>query len=332
MSSASPAPLKFLHPGWFTPVMGLGGLSLAWFRALGLMGETALSAAVGIGLLAGLVLAAVGLATALRWLRHPEAWAEDLRHPVRQNLVAAMPIATMLMGTVTVALTDANGLAQVLWCAGAAGQLGVTVWVLSRWLAPPSQAVQWPTITPALFVPIVGNVLAPLGGVPLGHADWATAQFGVGVLFWPVVTTLLVVRVLVKGPWPDRLLPMNFIFIAPPAVVGLSAARLGAPQPLLWMLWGMALFTLIWVGQAFGRLRTTPFGLSHWGMSFPLTAVTALTLHLAEPGGVLAVLAPMLLAFSSVVIAGLLLGTWRGLRDGSLLAPEPVAPIVPVAG
>jgi tellurite resistance protein len=31
------------------------------------------------------------------------------------------------------------------------------------------------------------------------------------------------------------------------------------------------------------------------------------------------------------VVGVLLLGTWRGLRDGSLLAPEPVAMMTPAA-
>jgi tellurite resistance protein len=39
----------------------------------------------------------------------------------------------------------------------------------------------------------------------------------------------------------------------------------------------------------------------------------------------------VLLALASLLILGLCLGTVRGLRDGSLLAPEPVAPIVPAA-
>ena len=65
-------------------------------------------------------------------------------------------------------------------------------------------------------------------------------------------------------------------------------------------------------------------------MSFPLTAFAALTLRLATPGSLLAVVGPALLALASLVILGLLAGTWRGLRDGSLLAPEPVAPIVVV--
>ena len=46
--------------------------------------------------------------------------------------------------------------------------------------------------------------------------------------------------------------------------------------------------------------------------------------------GAMAVVAPLLLAFASLVILALSMGTVRGLRDGTLLAPEPVAPIIPV--
>ena len=75
-----------------------------------------------------------------------------------------------------------------------------------------------------------------------------------------------------------------------------------------------------------------PFGMTHWALSFPLAAMAAITLRLAQPGTVMAVLGPVLLALASLVIVGLAFGTVRGLRDGSLLAPEPVAPIVPADG
>jgi tellurite resistance protein len=39
----------------------------------------------------------------------------------------------------------------------------------------------------------------------------------------------------------------------------------------------------------------------------------------------------LLLALTSLVVFGLCLATVRGLRNGSLLAPEPVAQIVPNA-
>jgi len=336
-------PLKHLAPGWYATVMGLTGLALAWHRAEPLMGPMAQGVALVIGGLAALVFAVLAVATVLRAQRHPEAWAEDRRHPVRHTFIATLPIAAILLGTVAVALFGPNMPARLLWGAGAIGQLWVTLWVLGRWWKPGGApggkpapgggagggGLAWPGVTPALLIPIVGNVLVPLAGVPLGHTEWAAAQFGIGLLFWPVVLVLIAVRIGLQGLWPERLLPVSFILIAPPAVVGLSALQLGAPPLVAWLCWGMALFTLGWVAQLLPRIRNLPFGVSHWGMSFPMAALAALTLRLATPGGLLAVLGPVLLAATSLLILVLVLSTLRGLRDGTLLQPEPVAMIAP---
>ena len=332
----APQPLKHLVPGWYATVMGLTGLALAWHRAAPLMGPMAEAVALVVGGLAALVFAALTVATVLRAQRHPEAWAEDRRHPVRHTFIATLPIAAILLATVAVALFGPTPAGHALWVAGAVGQLWVTLWVLGRWWRPGGQpgagsaaggGLAWAGVTPALLIPIVGNVLTPLAGVPLGHAEWAAAQFGIGLLFWPVVLVLIVVRIAVQGLWPERLLPAGFILVAPPAVVGLSALQLGAPEVLAWLCWGVALFTLGWVAQLLPRIRHLPFSVAHWGMSFPIAALAALTLRLATPGGLLAVLGPVLLAAASLLVLVLLLSTVRGLRDGSLLQPEPVAVI-----
>lgn len=329
---ATPQPLKFLFPAWFAIVMGLCGLALAWHRATPLMGEMAGAIALVLGAVAALVFLALAGASLLRLQRHPDAWQEDRKHPVRHAFLAAIPISLILLASVAVALLGTSTLAAALWWAGSLAQLGVTLWVLARWWSGnKAGGLQWPVLTPALFIPVVGNVLVPLAGVPLGYADWAAAQFGIGLMFWPVVLVLLMVRIAVQGLWPERLLPANFIFVAPPAVIGLSGLQLGAPLPLAWMLWGMALFSFLWVASQATRIIAQPFGVAHWGLSFPLAALAALTLRLAEPGGWLAVLGPVLLALTSLVIVALLLGTVRGLRQGTLLAPEPVASITPVA-
>jgi tellurite resistance protein len=327
-----PSPLKYLVPGWYAVVMGLAGLALAWHRAEPLLGAGASGAAIVLGALAAAVFTLLAAATLLRWRRHHDSWLEDLRHPVRHAFVATLPIGLLLLVTVAVALGARHPVLALLWWAASLAQLAVTLWVLGRWWrGAQGGGLQWAGVTPALFIPIVGNVLVPLAGVPLGFPEWSAAQFGIGLLFWPVVLVLLVTRLVVQGSWPDRMLPTNFILIAPPAVVALAALQFGAPVLWAWALWGMAMFALLWAGLLVRRIAALPFGLPHWGMSFPLAALAALTLRLAD-GGAMRLLALATLALASLVIAALALATLRGLRDGSLLAPEPVAAIQPAAG
>ena len=61
-------------------------------------------------------------------------------------------------------------------------------------------------------------------------------------------------------------------------------------------------------------------------------AFTTLTLKLAalQASAAQQTLGLLLLAITSLVVVGLALATLRGLRDGTLLAPEPVAQITPV--
>lgn len=329
---ASPAsPLKFLFPGWYAIVMGLAGLSLAWRRAAPVMGESADAVALVVGALAAAVFVVLALATLLRARRHPDAWAEDRRHPVRHTFIATLPIAVVLLASVAVSGGLTGTAVQALWWTGSLSQLFVTAWVLARWWrGNQAGGLPWASLTPALFIPVVGNVLVPLAGVPLGHAEWSAAQFGIGLLFWPVVTVLLLVRVALQGMWAERLVPATFIFIAPPAVVGLSSLQLGAPPLVAWALWGMALFSFLWVSTLARRISQLPFGLPHWGMSFPMAAFTALTLRLA-PSQPMAMAGVALLALTSLLVAAFVLATVRGLRDGRLLAPEPAATIAPAA-
>jgi tellurite resistance protein len=331
-----------MGPGWYAIVMGLTGLALAWLAAADRLGSAATTVAAVVAVLAALVFALLAVFTVWRGLRHREAWREDRRHPVRHAFVATLPVSLLLLATAAVALHGPALPARALWWAGSLSLLGVTVWVLARWwpaavgaagaaagVAAPA-AASWAGVTPALLIPVVGNVLAPLAGVPLGHADWAAAQFGIGLVFWPVVMALLLARIVAHGMFAERLLPTAFIVVAPPAVSALALLALGAPRPVAWALWGAALLSLLWALTTAPRLRALPFALPHWALSFPLAAFTALTLKLAGPAGVLATAAIALLALTTLVIVALALATLRGLRNGSLLVPEPLPLPVPV--
>lgn len=314
--------------------MGLCGLSLAWHRAVPLMGEAAGGVSLALGGLAAGIFVVLALASLWRTRQHPDAWAEDRRHPVRHPFLAAVPVSLLLLATVGTAQFGPGPAQQALWLAGSVLQLAATAWVLQRWwLALQAGGKHWVGVTPVLFIPVVGNVLAPLAGGTLGLGAWAMAQFALGLVLWPALVAALWQRWKRHGLWPERLRPSVFILVAPPAVVGLVLLQLGAPAWVGVLLWLLALAFAGLAALQLPAISQQAMGLPHWAMSFPLAAWAALSLRLGTPGGAsgdipgsaLALPAVALLAAATLVVAGLLLATVRGLRQGTLLVPEPVA-------
>ncbi len=323
--------IEHLNFAWFAMVMGLCGLSLAWMRAVPHWAGAA-QVSMGVGVVAAWLLLALLLATVWRVLRHPAAVLADVRDPLRQVFVAALPSSLVLIATVAYVHGFDGFWTDAAWMLGSAALLLVTTGVVQRWFQPGLVAAQfWPAMTPALFIPVVGNVLPALAGVGLGHPVWAAAQYGIAAVLWPVALTLVLVRIGKVGLWPQRMLPATFITIAPPSVLALSGVQLGAPDVLVHMLWGVALLFTGGSMTVFKRSLAQPFGMSFWGMSFPLAASAALSLHLAPAHGVAQLLALAWLAWVTAVIAGLLLASAWGLLQGRLLLPEPGAAPSPSA-
>ena len=328
-----PDALKYLSFNWFAIVMGVAGLSLAWARAAPVLGDLAGAGALVLAAAAALVFAALAVLSWIRWQVHGEAVAAELAHPERHAFVGAIPLSVVLLATAGVSLLGSGAALAALWWAGSIAQLAATLWVMGRWLrADRAQGLGWPALTPVLFIPVVGNVLAPLAGVPLGAGGWAAAQFGIGVLLWPVVLCLLLVRIATQGLWAERLLPTVFISVTPPALIGSGALQLGAPPVLAWMCWGVALFFLLWSAHVGRRMLAQPFSIGFWSLGFPLAAFAALSLRLAAREGAAQAPAMLALALASLVVLLLAVATWKGWRQGTLLQPEPVAMMAASAG
>lgn len=326
MSQRAPASsLQHLGFAWFAMVMGLCGLSLAWARATPQLGTVALKVSFAVGVLAAVVFSVLLLGKCWRLVRFPQAVLADARHTLRHVFVAAIPSSLVLLPTVWVVHAGYSRWVDAVWMLGAAGLLLVTLAVLRRWLQPGLSAQDfWATMTPALFIPVVGHVLPALAGVSLGHPVWAAAQFGLAAVLWPVALVLVLVRIGMVGLWPQRMLPAIFITIAPPSVLALSGDQLGAPEVLVHMLAGVALFFTLLSLSVLKRCLQQPFGMSYWSMSFPLAASAALGLHLSPVPGAWQFVAVLWLVLVTSVIGGLLLATLRGLVQGQLLVPEGV--------
>ena len=333
--------MRHLSPAWFAIVMGWCGLSMAWQAARTPMGEGAEAAALlGSALAAAVatVLLVLSLARA-RW--HPQAWLEDLAHPVRHAFVAAASVSLLLLGTLGLwqlpAGSSGAAWARELWQLGAGAQLIVTIWVLRRWLA---QRLSPGALTPVHLIAIVGNVLVPLGGIEAGHPIWSAWQFTLGLSLWPLLTWRLY-QLGQRGPaLPPPLRPAWAIVLAPPSVIGVAGARLltlspetaAAQVPWLATTWLLATTVLAWLWRThLAAIKDQPFGLSHWALSFPLAAYVSLTLVLGTRTGWAWVnLWGLLgLALVSLLVIGLSMATIRAIRQGQLPAPDPAPPTPP---
>ncbi len=261
----------------FAISMGVFGLSLA-LRAGGL---SAPATAVGF---VGIALVAVLLATlAAKAVRHFEALKAEWSHPVKLAFFPAASVSLLLMATF---LRDmAPQCAEVVWLFGAAAQGVLTVIVISAWIS--HRAFGPGQLSPAWFIPAVGNLAAPLAGVSLGYVELSWYFFAVGVLFWLVLLTLVFNRLIFHDPLPGKLKPTIVILIAPPVLAFLGWVQfndgiIDAPARVLI---NLGYFFTALVALQMPSLLKLSFSLSFWALSFPLAAITVASFRFADATG-----------------------------------------------
>ena len=176
-------------------------------------------------------------------------------------------------------------------------------------------------LTPAWFIPIVGNILVPVGGVPLGHVEVSWFFFSVGLVFWLAFFTIVLHRVLFVPAMGQRSMPTLFILLAPPSI-GLSAylafthGQAGALGDILYCL---ALFIALLLASLARHLAHGPFFMSWWAMTFPADGWAGATLgyYQARPSMATACVAGLALAIATGLVAWVGARTVRHMASGA---------------
>ena len=312
---------EYLPVSLFGAVMGLTGLSVAWRLSGQRYGVPAL-VADAVGWVALAAFAALALAYGAKVVTARAAVVAEFNHPIAGNLFGTILISLLLIPILLA--RSAPVLARGIWILAAAAMVVFALVIVSRWMGSRQQVAH---ATPAWVVPVVGLLDLPLAlpvlDLPAAHA---VGQFGlsVGLFFALPLFTLIFSRLLFEEPLPAALRPTLMILIAPFAV-GFSSyvavtGRIDAFAESLFML------TLFVLAVLVGRLRDLPFccpfRVSWWAVSFPLAATAAAALRYADHAGspVADAIALALLAFATLVIAGLAGRTLLGIARGELRA------------
>ncbi len=147
----------------------------------------------------------------------------------------------------------------------------------------------------------------------------------IGLVFWIVLQTIVVYRVIFHDPIPPKLMPPLFILLAPPSV-GFIAYGALVPEfdAFARVLYYKALFLVLLLGSNVLRFLKSCFFLSAWAYSFPLAAMTIATFAMAHRSGIglFNGFGVVLLGILSLIVLVLVAKTLGAIRRGAICVPE----------
>jgi tellurite resistance protein len=261
--------LEHFHISFFAITLGWVGYSLALQRAEHVLNLPSVFMPV-LGISIFLILS-FGLLYALKALRFPKRVFEEFQHPVKINFFPIWAKLALILSIIFLEMHEPT--ARWLWLVGVTLQLFFSVAIVSVWIH--DSKLETHHLNPAWFIPIVGNVIAPIAGFKLGYIELSWFFFSIGLIMWFVLFVLVFNRMLFHKTIPNRLLPSLFILFAPPSIAFISYTKMvGALDPFGRILFYLSLFLLLLVMGQIKVLRKLQFYLSWWAYSFPMVAVT----------------------------------------------------------
>ncbi|MEJ2610565.1 MAG: SLAC1 anion channel family protein [Candidatus Thiodiazotropha sp.] len=317
---SSTARLPNFPISFFSMVMGLAGLCIAWEKAqLGFQLPTHVEQVLIP--FTGSVFAILLFIYIMKLILHPSEVKKELNHPVKLNFFPAMSISLILL-SITM-LHSQPQVSLILWIIGTILHLAFTLYVMNIWIHHDKFEIHH--INPAWFIPVVGNVLVPVAGTSHGYFEVSWFFFSVGIVFWLVLFTIIIYRVLFHNPLPEKLMPTFFILIAPPSVGFISYVKLtGGIDNFAHILYYTGLFLTILLATMAVRFSRIQFYLSWWAYSFPLAAITIASLLMYEKSamGGFALISSLLLSVLTIVVTFLFYRTLTVVWKHKICLPE----------
>lgn len=211
--SGGPARLR-IPPSGFAIPLGLAGLATAWHAAGAKLG-TPSAVPDAIDILAAVVLLILGWMYAAKG---PRQVAADLRDPVQSPFVAVPGITAMMLAAALASVAFAAGRALVVIFLAAT--VIVAGWLTGRWIsADPGRE----SVHPGYYLPAVAGGL--VGAITLSQVHLhalAEASFGLGVLSWVLLGSVVLNRLITAQVLPAALQPVTAIELAPSALAGVA--------------------------------------------------------------------------------------------------------------
>lgn len=252
--------------------MGLAGIAATWLTLARLVLGNPIILWVGNGFMSLAIVSSLCVCAlyAHRIIRSINAARKDWHSPILPNFFPGLSIVIMLAGN-WLASMGAFQLGEAVWLFGTFFHIGLALAIMRHWIMRPGSLEH---ITPALFIPIVGLIIAPLSGAPFEYSALSHFTFWVALVFWFLLFGLVLNRLLFHTPLPEQSLPSLFILMAPPALGYIAGCTLfGHGTPFVHGLLDIAIFVALLLSTMAVRFLRVPFNMGAWAYTFPSSAL-----------------------------------------------------------
>lgn len=253
----------------FGSVIGIVGLGLAWRLAVKTQHASAI-VGESIILAGAVVFVALLSAWLVRVSTHPREIRTENAGAITASYFGAIVISVSLFAAAAVPYS--RPLAFVLWIVAAVGGAGLLLYLLGRWI---EHGIDGFELTPAIFIPVVGNATSVYAAVPLGMSEFGWASFAIAALCWLTLAPIVLFRLVAIEPrLPRKMVPQLAVLVSSPAVLASSWITLtGAADPVFKVLVFKAVFFSLLVVRLWKMAWGEPYNVAMWGWTFPAAAL-----------------------------------------------------------
>lgn len=312
--------LSHFPVSFFSSVMGMAGFSIALAKAESVYNLDS-RVSFTISMITIVLFLTLLVIYSLKFINQKQDVMQELHHPIKISFFPTVSISLILLSISMLHINAA--LANILWLIGTGLHLVFTLYVMNAWINHDHFNINH--MNPAWFIPIVGNILVPIAGVSLGYTDVSWFFFSIGIIFWPVLLTIIYYRVIFHPALPGKLIPTFFILIAPPAVGFLSYLQLnGELDNFARVLYYSALFFTLLVFTQFRKFSKLQFFLSWWAYSFPMAAISIATFVMYQKTDniIFSGIGIALLTILTLFISMLIIKTSKAVMDKEICVEE----------
>jgi tellurite resistance protein len=306
-----------LGVNWFGAVMGLAGLGLACRGAAPIIKQPPAFSELWV-FLGAAVFALLLLGLLWRLFSDFTAIAGEFADPARLGYCATLPIAMTLVGGGLQPYLPS--LAGGLWWLGVVLLLVFQAFALARWVMG---SVPLERVNGGWMIMLVGGIVVPTAGVPLGNLEMSRFCFGASAALAPFVMALVFFRTVAGPAIAEAQRPAWMIFLVPPSLIYANGIALWGPAltPLLEALFYLSVLLCLALLMASWTFLAWPFTPVFWALTFALDAFVVAAAqyargHPTDPWPQIAIAALLIaVLFVAIAIFRSVRAAFRGERE-----------------